>query len=219
MAGVGGSGGGVGGRGAGGGKMALRSLSYRLHDALNVPLVGALSVMCFGGLLGAFDTVRITHIFVAYIVVDTLWIVLFPSAVPRFAWAIILHHILTFFILLHPLRYPEHSIETCRDGIVELNTFFLISRRQLQRGSALNVLCDLCYKATLSIRFIWQPYLIYHFRHITHMDQGYPVAEHAMVMISQILLCVFNIGIVIPGMLPKRKKIGEKSGGGWRKEA
>ena len=52
------------------------------------------------------------------------------GAVPRFAWAIVLHHTLTFLILLHPLRYEEHSLETCRDGIVELNTFFLIARRQ-----------------------------------------------------------------------------------------
>ena len=27
-----------------------RSLSYRLHDALNVPLVGALSVLCVAGI-------------------------------------------------------------------------------------------------------------------------------------------------------------------------
>ena len=63
----------------GGGALAHRSLSYRLHDALNVPLVGALSLMCIGGLLGALDTVLITKIFIAYIVVDTLWILIFPS--------------------------------------------------------------------------------------------------------------------------------------------
>jgi hypothetical protein len=40
------------------------------------------------------------------------------GAVPRFAWAIVLHHTLTFLILLHPLRHEEHSMETCRDGIV-----------------------------------------------------------------------------------------------------
>ena len=139
-----------------------RSLSYRLHDALNVPLVGGLAIMCILGLLGLMDAHLITKIFISYIAVDTIWIVLSPSAVPRFAWAIVLHHVLTFLILLHPLRFPEHAIETCRDGIVELNTFFLIARRQLTRGSLLNRACDLMYHLTLSIRFLWQPYLIYH---------------------------------------------------------
>ena len=128
-----------------------RSLSYRLHDALNVPLVGGLAIMCILGLLGLMDAHLITKIFISYIAVDTIWIVLSPSAVPRFAWAIVLHHVLTFLILLHPLRFPEHAIETCRDGIVELNTFFLIARRQLTRGSLLNRACDLMYHLTLSI--------------------------------------------------------------------
>jgi hypothetical protein len=59
-------------------------------------------------------------------------------------------------------RYAwEYHIETCRNGIVELNTFFLIVRRQLTRGSLLNRLCDVLYHLTLSIRFLWQPYLIW----------------------------------------------------------
>jgi|TARA_B100001142_G_scaffold267833_1_gene272750 hypothetical protein len=38
------------------------------------------------------------------------------------------------------------------------------------------------------------------------MDQGYTVQEHYMVMISQIMLCIFNILIVSPGLMPKKKK-------------
>ena len=188
-----------------------RSLSDRLHDALNVPLVGGLAIMCILGLLGLMDAHLITKIFISYIAVDTIWIVLSPSAVPRFAWAIVLRPVLPVLILLHPLRFPEHAIETCRDGIVELNTFFLIARRQLTRGSLLNRACDLMYHLTLSIRFLWQPYLIYHFRIITHMNStdrpgGYTFREHYMVMVSQVLLCVFNILIGLPGLLPKKKK-------------
>ena len=81
-----------------------RSLSYRLHDALNVPLVGGLSVMCILGLLGLMDAHLITKIFITYITIDALWIIISPSAVPKHAWAIVLHHVLTFAILLHPLR-------------------------------------------------------------------------------------------------------------------
>ena len=149
-----------------------RSLSYRLHDALNVPLVGGLSVMCILGLLGLMDAHLITKIFITYIAHRRSMDHHLPQ---RRAQARLGHRpprarALTFAILLHPLRYPRHAIETCRDGIVELNTFFLITRRNLIRGSLLNRLCDVAYHLTLSIRFFWQPYLIYHFQIITHMD-------------------------------------------------
>ena len=54
-------------------KKKQRSLSYRLHDALNVPLVGILSVMCVLGSTGLMDPVLVTNIFAGYIVFDTLW--------------------------------------------------------------------------------------------------------------------------------------------------
>ena len=173
-----------------------RTLSFRLHDTLNIPLVGSLALLCILGLFGRFDCTFITKIFTYYIVLDSIWIVLSPSAVPNFPWIILLHHLLTFLILLHPLRYPEHSIETCRDGIVEVNTFFLIVRRQFRRGSFLNVFFGFCYKLTLSIRFIWQPYLIYHFHVIVNVREGYTWSEYFIVFCTQILLCTFNILLV-----------------------
>ena len=47
------------------GKPKQRSLSYRVHDALNVPLVGALSFMCIAGIMGWMDTSIITKVFTA----------------------------------------------------------------------------------------------------------------------------------------------------------
>ena len=67
-----------------------RSLSYRLHDALNVPLVGGLSVMCILGLLGFMDAHLITKIFITYIVVDGLWISSPGSGAKRLG--VVLHH-------------------------------------------------------------------------------------------------------------------------------
>ena len=145
----------------------------------------------------------VTKIFVIYIILDTIWILIFPDSIPSMASFIVLHHVLTFCILLHPLRYPEHSIETCRDGIVELNTFFLILRRQLRRGSFANILCNSCYNLTLGIRYVWQPYLIYHFFIITNIREGYPFSEFFCVMVSQIALCTFNVCLIL---LPKKSK-------------
>ena len=183
-----------------------RSLSYRLHDALNIPCVGGLSLMCILGLLGVMDAGLVTKIFFGYIAMDTCWIVLSPSAVPRFAGAIVFHHLVTLAILYHPLMHEEYHIETCRDGIVELNTFFLIARRQLARGSLLNRLCDVMYNLTLSIRFFWQPYLIWHFHKISLFEAGVSTPlERPFLVGSQVLLVMFNIGIVLPGMFKKNK--------------
>ena len=188
------------------GKPKQRSLSYRLHDALNVPLVGALSFMCIAGIMGWMDPAICTKVFTGYIAVDTVWIVLSPTAVPRFAGAIVLHHLLTLAILYHPLQHPEYDIETCRNGIVELNTFFLIVRRQLTRGSLLNRLCDIAYNLTLSIRFIWQPYLIWHFHKISLFEAGVSTpVERPFLVGTQVCLCTFNILMVLPGMLAKKK--------------
>ena len=181
----------------------IRPWSYKVHDFINVPLVGILASLCVAGILNLVNTSIVTKIFVVYIILDTIWIVIFPESIPSLANFIILHHILTFCILLHPLRYPEHSIETCRDGIVELNTFFLILRRQLRRGSFANLLCNLCYNLTLSIRFVWQPYLIYHFFIITNVREGYPLSEFFCVMVSQVALCTFNVCLIL---LPKKSR-------------
>ena len=155
----------------------VRPWSYKVHDYINVPIVGILASLCVAGLIDLVNTYVVTKIFVIYIILDTIWILIFPDSIPSMASFIVLHHVLTFCILLHPLRYPEHSIETCRDGIVELNTFFLILRRQLRRGSFANILCNSCYNLTLGIRYVWQPYLIYHFFIITNIREGYPFSE------------------------------------------
>lgn len=181
----------------------VRSWSYKIHDFINVPIVGILASLCVAGLLNLVNSSVVTKIFAIYIVLDTTWIITFPESIPRMANFIVLHHILTFCILLHPLRYPEHSMETCRDGIVELNTFFLILRRQLKRGSFFNLLCDSCYNLTLGIRFLWQPYLIYHFFIITSVREGYPFSEFLCVMFSQVALCIFNVCLIL---LPKRSR-------------
>lgn len=55
----------------------------------------------------------ITYVFTGYIAVDTLWIVLSPTAVPRFAGAIVLHHVITLAILYHPLQHEVGRRTSC----------------------------------------------------------------------------------------------------------
>jgi hypothetical protein len=54
-----------------------------------------------------------------------------PDTLPSMPWIILAHHIITFLLLLFPLRHPEYANFTCWDGLTEINTFFLIARRQV----------------------------------------------------------------------------------------
>ena len=180
----------------------VRSWSYKIHDFINIPIVGILASLCVAGLLNLVNSSVVTKIFAIYIVLDTTWIITFPESIPRMANFIVLHHILTFCILLHPLRYPEHSMETCRDGIVELNTFFPNSEEAIKEGRFL-IFSAIRYNLTLGIRYLWQPYLIYHFFIITNVREGYPFSEFLCVMFSQVALCIFNVCLIL---LPKRSR-------------
>lgn len=47
------------------------------------------------------------------------------------AGVIFIHHIITALLITHPLRHADHSVFTCLDGLVEVNTFLLIARRSV----------------------------------------------------------------------------------------
>ena len=65
-----------------------------------------------------------------YILLDTLWIWSVPDALPSCPNTILAHHIATAALVMAPLFRPELAIYACLDGLVEVNTFFLILRRQ-----------------------------------------------------------------------------------------
>jgi hypothetical protein len=56
--------------------------------------------------------------------------------VPSLPTVILAHHVVTFVLLCVPLRHPHLHWYTCVDGLVELNTFFLIARRQWHSRAA-----------------------------------------------------------------------------------
>lgn len=74
--------------------------------------------------------VQVTNVFILYIIADFLWILLQPATLPSLHGLILGHHVVTLLLLLFPYRYPAFARFTCWDGITEINTFFLIARRQ-----------------------------------------------------------------------------------------
>ena len=54
--------------------------------------------------------------FVMYIVADACWLYFEPEAIPSLHAVIYFHHVVTFLLLLFPLKHPQFSSFTCLDG-------------------------------------------------------------------------------------------------------
>lgn len=86
-------------------------------------------------------SLQVTNVFLVYIIADFLWIYIQPETLPSLQWLILGHHFVTFLLLTFPYRHPKFAHFTCWDGITEINTFFLIARRQMQSCHRVMHLC------------------------------------------------------------------------------
>ena len=69
---------------------------------------------------------QVTNMFVMYIVADFCWLYFEPEAIPSLHGVILLHHVVTFVLLLFPLIHTEFSSFTCLDGeIMDLPTLLI----------------------------------------------------------------------------------------------
>ena len=73
---------------------------------------------------------QVTYLFILYVLADFLWILVQPATLPSLHTVILGHHVVTVLLLTFPLRHPGFAHFTCWDGLTELNTFFLVARRQ-----------------------------------------------------------------------------------------
>lgn len=99
---------------------------------------------------------------VLYVIVDMLWVALFPKSV-KSSPTIIMHHGVTLLYLGVPAYNPLTRYVMAADLLVELNTWLLILRRQrIARHGILHVVNSLLFYVTwFSIRCIAYPYLIF----------------------------------------------------------
>lgn len=172
-----------------------------LHDQANLfllPILGSLAIL---GLLGFVDPVKVTLAFTWYIVADFVWVVVQPEAVPSLPSIILVHHATTFVLLLFPLRHPQLGTFTCWDGLVEINTFFLIARRQLRTGRQL---FRCLYWATfLPLRLALYPYLLVQFYRVM---QPFPLWELVVVCGCQTILIAFNLMFLALSIMSELKR-------------
>jgi hypothetical protein len=122
----------------------------------------------------------------SYIFGDFVWVAVQPEAVPSLPSVILFHHAVAFVLLLFPLRHPQLGTYTCWDGLVEINTLFLIARRQLRTGRQL---FGWLYWATFfPLRMAMYPYLLVQFYRVMQVSIQ---AVHDRV---QNALCCLRVG-------------------------
>jgi hypothetical protein len=86
--------------------------------------------------------------FFIYVVIDTLWIAVIPSCVLSSPMALIIHHFFTFLFLLLPYYIVQFHWHGAVSIFVEVNVFFLVSRRQFLPTTAIYKFLDFLFLLT-----------------------------------------------------------------------
>lgn len=66
---------------------------------------------------------------------------------------------MTALLILHPVRFPEHGLYTCYDGLVEINTVILTFKRtvRFQHRGAKALVTFLHWSTFIALRMIAYP--------------------------------------------------------------
>jgi hypothetical protein len=97
-------------------------------------------------------------IFSIYVIIDGLWIFFIPNSVAS-PNTILVHHIVTLIgIILNLIMGLDYAILGAFGGLVEVNTFFLIARRNWKSSILLNFMFFLSW---IVIRNIIGPWVLY----------------------------------------------------------
>lgn len=159
-----------------------------IHDQFNLYVLPVLGLMALLGVLGLVDGMKTTAVFTLYILVDIAWLLLQPDAVPAMPHVIIFHHLIVLVLLAYPMRYPHFAIFCNWDGLVEINTFFLIAKRQVKDWRWLYT--PLFWISFFPTRFLIHPYLVLKFWQVT---ESCSLWERLLVTAAQLCLCGFNV--------------------------
>ena len=171
--------------------------AHLFHDRVNLICLPVLAAMSIAGLADLYSPEKVTNMFIMYIVADFCWIYCEPEALPRLHNAIFLHHAVSILLLSFPLRYKEFSSFTCLDGLAEFSTFFMIARRYWRsRRLLMNRLYWFTY---VPVRLVLYPALIPKFWFVT---ERFPVWERINMVGCQLVLCLFNIGMLYASFVP-----------------
>lgn len=133
-----------------------------LHDRLNLvgigPLVG-LTIAAYASGSNPSVCTALTILTAVYIVTDMFYHCLVPACQPNFfRWStIMLHHLVTFWLVLHPCLHPVNADMTAPCTLVEINTLILTVNRGLKWKS----LTFAFYFTWVTMRLVMYPFLVF----------------------------------------------------------
>ena len=194
-------------------RIARGRAAARVHDLFNVCVITPLVALTLHALhTGSHaDELRLTHITLAYIMVDTAWHMVVPHCQPHaLRWVtIIVHHAFTAWLLLHPIvTAPEHASFTPLALLVELNTLV----HNVNKRWPSPVMAVAFYLSWTGLRLIWFPYLVWRLHLLMTGWGSVPWVSLAywQVVGSQLALSLLNyfwsLELVIPLVLGKKKQ-------------
>jgi len=99
-----------------------------------------------------------TKVFIFYILTDSIWVFLIPRSVASPA-TILIHHAAALAGLVSVLSMSsDYIIIGAAAGLLEINTFFLLARRNFRSSSIINILF---FSSWVVIRLLLGPWLLY----------------------------------------------------------
>lgn len=154
--------------------------SVRQHDSFNLVTLLLLNSLNLAHILGSCPFILFWTATMAYFAADGLFVALAPSCVksPR---TIILHHFISAGLILIPFFYPVYQWCMSYDMLVEINTWLLIARRNVERP---NVLLEVLFYATwILLRLVLYPFLVWRF-----FQEWWRAVQETGVYISPLIL-------------------------------
>ena len=100
-------------------------------------------------------------LFFAYMAVDSVWVYLVPDSVAS-AGTILAHHYVVLFVWIVPFFQGSRTLiqYSSYGPLVEINTFCLIARRNVQRFELLQAGFFISW---VGLRVLFYPYVLYHY--------------------------------------------------------
>ena len=130
-------------------------------------------------------------VFLVYILIDTMWLLIYPRSVVA-PGPILIHHFTLITAWLIIFAWPGYEFYMSASLLVEVSTFFLIAKRQATRGTMLHsclVLGD--HISWITVRSLGVPLMNYNGFHIWKYLSAIKCADENSVS----LRCYWNSGL------------------------
>ena len=150
-----------------------------IHDMFNIVFLSIILIEVIiyltrvdWTLLGTYEigysqydlTYIICGTFIGYLIIDVIWILLIPKAVPSSPTSLIIHHAFALFQIFAVATYPWLGLSAALSLLVEINTIFLVLKRNVRQVSfEFNICWFGFYSTWLLLRLIMYPILSYYF--------------------------------------------------------